>query len=560
MKASFFAAVLAGIISHNAIADPIPFSTARTIHSPVTNTWKVDCRALGPGESTAPWSSEIDSGAPSGRACLWDFTPNVPAHPPLAGQAIWQDIEVSPDGTKIGVVWMDDHASGYHVYYAQSTDDGATWSSPPEVVDTRVGGNLSRFPDLEFAPSGTPVVVWEDDRQGSSGMNVYISRRTGGSPPWSTNIKVNNGGTPPGVTDFMNASLAILSETHFFVAWTDWREGVLYQVYMSSTTNSGATWAPAVRVSDELGFDPVAGDPNLAVDPTSSPSSASLICLTNDWRGDVPGGRYPNVYAYRSTNGGASWSTGVQVNDVSPYYQQVTGHSIVILNDGTRTAGWFNSPQAGNDHFHTNVSTDEGATWSLSVPADLGGSGVYPSIATNGSWVFAAFDTYHGGWDIYFRASSDGGRSWTEDACRIDDDTSGAVAETPVIAIGPTSKAYVTWMDSRPGFGTWKTYTTRVTRQATAVENLNGSPAQGMLLCSPNPSFAGTPVRIVLPAGDGRVQIFDATGRLVREVTSTSGEAQWDGKDSRGKEAAPGAYFLTLREDERIRGELIRVR
>ena len=548
-------------ITSNAMADPAASSSPRAIHSSITNTWKIDRRSPGPGESVAPWISELDSGAASARACLWDFTPNVPAHPPLSGQAIWQDIEVSPDGSKIGIVWMDDHTFSYHVYYAQSTDDGTTWSSPPEVVDTRVGGNLSRFPDLEFAPSGIPVVIWEDDRQGTSGMNVYISRRTGGAPPWSTNIRVNDAGTPPGLSDFMNSSLAILTETHFFVAWTDWREGPLYQVYMSSTTNSGATWStPAVRVSDELGFDPVAGDPNLAVDPTSNPSSASLICLTNDWRGDVPGGRYPNVFAYRSTNGGASWSTGVQVNDVSAFYQQVTGHSIVILNNGTRTAGWFNSPTAGDDHLHTNVSTNQGVTWSLSVPADPAGSGVYPSIASNGTWVFAAFDSYRNGWDIYFRASPDGGRSWTEDACRIDDDATGAPSQTPVIAIGPTSKAYATWMDGRPGFGTWKTYTTRVTSQVTAVEPLASAPAQGILQCSPNPSYAGSPVRIVLPYGDGRVQIFDTAGRLVREVASSSGEAHWDGKDSGGKESAPGVYFLSLREDQRIQGELIRVR
>ena len=56
------------------------------------------------------------------------------------------------------------------------------------------------------------------------------------------------------------------------------------------------------------------------------------------------------------------------------------------------------------------------------------------------------------------------------------------------------------------------------------------------------------------------MRIFDAAGRLVREVMTSSGEAQWDGMDSRGKEAAPGAYFLSLREDQRMRGELIRVR
>src|SRR5688572_2039762 len=186
MKALLLVACLGLAVSPNAMADPAASSSPQAIHSTTTNTWKIERRSPGPGESVAPWVSELAFGAASERACLWDFTPNVPAHPPLSGQAIWQDIEVSPDGSKIGIVWMDDHTFSYRVYYAQSTNDGTTWSSPPEVVDTRVGGNLSRFPDLEFAPSGIPVVIWEDDRQGTSGMNVYISRRTGGTPPWST--------------------------------------------------------------------------------------------------------------------------------------------------------------------------------------------------------------------------------------------------------------------------------------------------------------------------------------------------------------------------------------
>ena len=91
------------------------------------------------------------------------------------------------------------------------------------------------------------------------------------------------------------------------------------------------------------------------------------------------------------------------------------------------------------------------------------------------------------------------------------------------------------------------------------MESTAPSPAQA-LLCSPNPSFAGSPVRIALPARDGRVRIYDASGRLVREVASASGEALWDGTDSHGNETAPGAYFLSLREDARVTGALIRVR
>ncbi|MGH2569969.1 MAG: sialidase family protein, partial [bacterium] len=468
-----------------ALGNPVVSPGAEAIYSSRTNTWRIDGTTAAPVESSPRTSRGT---------CSWTFSPNVRAHPPISGQVIWPDIEVSADGT-IGVAWMDDRTFSYHVYYSASTDGGLGWS-PPEQVDTRLGGNLSCFPDLEFDPSGTPVVVWEDDRQGSGGMNVYVSRRTGGMPPWSPNVKVNDGGTPPSVTDFMNPSIAVLDETRFYVAWTDWREGVLHQVYSSRTTSAGTSWSAAVRVSDGLGFEPVAGDPSIAVDPASSPASAALICLTNDWRGFAPGGRYPNVYAYRSTDGGASWSIGVQVNDVTPFYQQVTGHSIVVLDDGTRVAGWFNSPAAGQDHLHTNVSTDGGATWSGSVQADHAGTGVYPSIAKDGAWVYAGYDTYESGWNVYFRASADGGRTWTEAPCRVDDDATGAASQNAVVAVGPLSEACLVWQDSRPGFGTWKAYTSCGVHQSTAIDGFAAmsSGAVGQIRCSPNPSLAGSSV------------------------------------------------------------------
>src|SRR5688572_15561447 len=154
------------------------------VHDSETNTWRLP-RAL-----AAPPSPAKDA-PPSALApgdCVWDFAPNVRTHPAQPAQSLWPDIAYGPSGL-VGVAWMDDHLpGGYHIFYSASTDGGLTWS-PSEKVDTRTVGSYSKFPDLDFTPSGIPVVVWEDDRLG--GINVFLSRRdpAGGGNPWTANVR-----------------------------------------------------------------------------------------------------------------------------------------------------------------------------------------------------------------------------------------------------------------------------------------------------------------------------------------------------------------------------------
>jgi hypothetical protein len=447
---------------------------------------------------------------------------------------------------------MDDHAvGGYHIFYSTSTDGGLTWSTP-EKVDNRAAGSYSKFVDLDFTPSGIPVAVWEDDRLG--GINAYFSKRdpSAGGTPWTPSLKLNTVGGPPSTTDFMNLSIAVLDDDRYFVAWTDWREGVFHQVYGRSTTNGGVTWGTEARVSDGLGYQPVAGDPCLIVDLASgAPGTESLTCVTNDWRGDVPGGRYPNLYAYRSTNGGASWSVGVMVNDIEPLYQQSSSHALVRLTDGTLCAGWLNNLNAASQ-FRTSVSTDQGQTWSASAQVDPGiggGTGTYSSIAAHGGSVFAGFDVYEGNWNAYLRVSADGGRTWTADACRIDDDATAAPTGNTVVAVASPNEAFAAWSDGRPGFGAWKVYATRATRQTTAADAPPTRTAAG-LRCVPNPAPAGIPVAIAwnpMLAGTS-LAVYDALGRSILSLPLGAAAARvaWDGRDRAGRPVPAGIYWIRL--------------
>ncbi len=514
------------------------FASSREVHQEASGTWiRVPDEDATPGNPSAPRGD-----------CAWTFSPSHRVHPFFSAQHLWPDVAISPDHSTYGVTWMDDRTGSYRVYYSASTDDGLTWS-PPELVDKRTGGIISRFPDLEFAIDGVPVIAWEDDRN-SSGMHVFVARRNEGAPdPWAVNRQVTFTGAPPFISYFRNPSLAVQSTDDFFLAYTDWREGDLYQVYGRHTTDGGATWSAETRVSDGLGFEPVAGDPCLVVDPTTDSPAAALFCVTNDWRGNVPGGRLPNVYFYRSTDSGATWSIGVRVNDVESGFQQTSSHALVRLDDGRLTAGFFNSPGGGREHFSTSVSANLGATWSSSDDVDDGDASVYSSIVAVGTTVIAAFSARNGTFDAMLRASADGGETWTEPICRMDDDPGGGTAQNPVVAAKTPIDVLGVWQDSRDYL--WDVYSTRGMIPFVGAPVVAPPAASALrLAASPNPSRTGATIRLHVEglAGDtdagtaGVAHIVDVSGRRVRRIEGDGGAFTWDGRDDQGVAVAPGIY------------------
>ena len=88
--------------------------------------------------------------------------------------------------------------------------------------------------------------------------------------------------------------------------------------------------------------------------------------------------------------------------------------------------------------------------------------------------------------------------------------------------------------------------------QPTGVMDAEISPRSGRLDVNPNPSCAATALLFALPEpGEARLVIYDAAGRMVRELQSgesPAGEfaASWDGRDDRGERMAPGVYFARL--------------
>jgi len=93
----------------------------------------------------------------------------------------------------------------------------------------------------------------------------------------------------------------------------------------------------------------------------------------------------------------------------------------------------------------------------------------------------------------------------------------------------------------------------------TAAANDAGAPVRPRLAApAPNPFAAGTVVTYHLerPARV-RLDLFDAAGRHVRRLVdgaATTGlhTVPWDGRDTRGAEAAPGVYLAQLTADGQV--------
>jgi hypothetical protein len=313
----------------------------------------------------------------------------------------------------------------------------------------------------------------------------------------------------------------------------------------------------------------VAGDPSLTVDIYDASDQPALLCVWNDWRGNVPGGRYPEVYFARSTDGGVNWTTpNVRVNDISDYYQQVSSRVIWATESGRIAVGWYNDDFVGPNEMRVSLSDDLGLTWGASTAVSDPVTGCAVAVNLAGGRADDLMTSWMGyvdgaSWNIYFRASADAGSSWGT-LVRVDDDTTGAATYNPITAVTPNGDPVVAMQDSRPEFGPYNIWVALGTYEPSLVGEPHAAVA-GALTVSPNPAWGSAAISWRLPASsrstDARLAILDPAGRVVleRPVQLTGGHL-WRGL-SGDQSPAAGVYFVRLTGGDRIlRKRLITLR
>lgn len=189
--------------------------------------------------------------------------------------------------------------SDFEVFVRRSVDDGVSWQAPVAVT-----GNAT-FDDKPYfdAVGGEVLVAWADFSTSPSKIRAARSLDGGQSFGTSTVLAITSG-------NGNGASPLIAPDGDYYVFW---RDSFQQSLWMAKSENQGATWSPDVAIVD---MDPLPSTINpggfrmVNLPVAAAAPDGTLVVLWNDQLfGD------PDILSIRSTDGGASWSLPIRVND-----------------------------------------------------------------------------------------------------------------------------------------------------------------------------------------------------------------------------------------------------
>ena len=267
------------------------------------------------------------------------------------------------------VAWEDVITPGNsEIYFKKSPDGGATWNPAERITWT---SSYSRFPALAIDSNDAVHAVWEDDTSGD--YEIYYRKTTDGGATWGAAQRLtwNTGSS-------YFAAVAIDSSNHIHVAWHDLTPDYYYaEIYSKRSTDGGAAWSPAQRLTWTSGNSVAAA---IAID------SSGKISITYD--DDTLGNS--EVYYKRSTNGGATWSSAKRLTWTSGQ----SSYSALAIDSANALHVIWRDYTPGNYEVYHKSSANGGVTWSPALRLTwTSGASMNPAMAIDSS------DTVHIVWD-----------------------------------------------------------------------------------------------------------------------------------------------------------------
>ncbi|HVQ39045.1 MAG TPA: carboxypeptidase regulatory-like domain-containing protein, partial [Pyrinomonadaceae bacterium] len=324
-------------------------------------TWTYNC---------APWPAAITGGVTG--ATFW-----FGSYPTLAwdnqGQAYAAYLLISQSASAYGAA----------IVVARSSDNGASWQSLGTVVNgiaSTTQGNDKEMMAIDntsgqtFSHAGRIYVTW----QAANAQKIAFSDN---GTAWTTVNFPSNTGAGGG-------NLVIGADGTVYVIWNRYN---VETIVFSKSIDGGVTWtAPAVIATLALqsygtNNKPPAQDKRGvngfgAIDVDRNPASAffgNLYVAFSDFPTGTTTGADLDTYLIRSTNGGASWSSRVKVNDDNFGATQMLPWLAVDQADGTVNVSWYDTrldPLNRKTQVVYARSTDGGVLFEPNVLVSDGGS------------------------------------------------------------------------------------------------------------------------------------------------------------------------------------------
>ncbi|MBI4548056.1 MAG: T9SS type A sorting domain-containing protein [Ignavibacteriae bacterium] len=350
----------------------------------------------------------------------------------------------------------------------------------PPFIPPQSSGSSSQAPDIRIYPSSnhqtefTIAVNPNNTDQLLVGANTQIGTTTttprqgyyysaDGGQTWS------GGDQLPSVGWSSDPAVAFDASNNTFFNYLEDVSG--WKLRVKKSTNGGSTWGNYVEI-------PSAGDPDknhMAIDVTNSSYQNYIYVAYTDFTTSP----FP-IRLSRSTNGGTSYSTPVNISTTVTGGSHSQGVHLSIGSSGQLYAVWavyddWGPGVYGEDGIGFNKSTNGGSSWLASPVRILNITGIrdwwtyknttgqlirvnsFPSMAVdqsggsyNGHMYLVWADRRYGDPDILLSKSSDDGTTWTT-PIRVNKDTQGNGRDQwmPWVTVNTDGVVNVTFLDSR---------------------------------------------------------------------------------------------------------------
>jgi hypothetical protein len=323
----------------------------------------------------------------------------------------------------VHVVWHDNTAGNFEIYYKRSTNGGATWSANQRLTWT--SGSSTR-PAIAIDSYNVIHVVWEDNTPG--GTEVYYKASPDGGTTWSAAKRLT---WTPGESIFPAIGIGPGNAVH--VIWQD-PAPVYDEIYYRRSTDEGVSWGAVQRLTWNSG---------MSVYPEIAVSPGYLVQVV--WTDYTPGNA--EIYFKGSSNGGNSWNAAQRLTWNSGFsFTPVAA----IDSSGTSHVLWSDSTP-GNDVLYYRKRGSGGATWSAVQRLTwTSGNAFWPRLVIDSSDTLHIvwYDITSGNYEVYYRRSADGGTTWGA-AQRLTWTASDSY--DPAIAADSNKALHVVWYDDAVG-------------------------------------------------------------------------------------------------------------
>lgn len=213
------------------------------------------------------------------------------------------------------------------------------------------------------------------------------------------------------------------------IVWMDKRDGN-YEIYYKRSVDGGLNWGPDIRLTN---------DTLPSMDPTIEAVGSVVHVFWENGLYDKE-----EIYYKRSTDGGSTWGVDTRLTNSDGF----SGYSSASISGSLIHLVWFDM-RTGKYQVFYKCSTDGGTNWGTDTQlVNSSGMAASPMIVASGKSVnMVWYDNRDGNWEVYFKRSSDGGKSWAEDT-RLTSNSGSS--DFPVLAVSG-SVIHVVWEDNRNG-------------------------------------------------------------------------------------------------------------